>query len=227
MAKLTFDDVTTVRGWMVRARELAAARFREAFASGDATVPPEERWGIHLQIQAAAMLECFEDVGLPEGCRIEYIFQGSDGRDVQPIVVSSDAPAMAGTVRLGSSISGTRLFRWFRIERTDRALLAYWFLTSELSATAAWATTSLIANAEEYSAALGRMKSVEIVRALNVSWLPVADWRADGTGTLEVTVYTRGGEERIERRVLICDRDQELTFHGSQTIARGGGGINA
>lgn len=225
MGKLTFDDVTTVREWMTRSRTLAAERFREAFASSDAAVPPEERWGIHLQIQAAAMLECFEDVGLPEGCRIEYVFEGNDGRDVQPIVVSTDAPAAASTIRLGSSISGTRLFRWFHIERTDRALLAYWLLTSELSATAAWATTRLIANAEEYSEALGRMKSVEIVRALNVSWLPVVDWRADGTGSLEVTVYTRGGEERIERRVLILDRDQELTFHGSETIARGGGGI--
>jgi hypothetical protein len=74
--------------------------------------------------------------------------------------------------------------------------------------------TRLIATPEEYDAALRRMRSPQIVRALVASFLPSVDG-----SKLDVTVYTRAGEERIERRLLILDESNEFHFHSRELIA--------
>jgi hypothetical protein len=85
--------------------------------------------------------------------------------------------------------------------------------------------TRLIATADEYDAALMRMQSPQIVRALNLTHLPSVDARDDGTAFLEATVYTRAEEERVERRQLLLDVHNEFHYHGRQLIAEGRGGV--
>ncbi|HKB81537.1 MAG TPA: hypothetical protein VKH35_17640 [Thermoanaerobaculia bacterium] len=115
----------------------------------------------------------------------------------------------------------------FDVDRTPEAVFEYWMIVSEITGSAAWHMTSVIASAEEYAAALKRMDSPQIVRALVTSWLPSADWRTDGTALLEVTLYTRADEERIERRQLLLDPHNEFHVHGRELIAEGRGGISA
>ena len=69
------------------------------------------------------------------------------------------------------------------------------------------------------------MQSPQITRALVASFLPEVDVRADGSAMLEVTVYARAGEERIERRALLLDVMNELHFHSRELIAEGRGGV--
>lgn len=114
----------------------------------------------------------------------------------------------------------------FDVDRTPAAIFEYWLIISEISSSAAWHMTRLIATAAEYDAALRRMKSPQIVRALIGSFLPSADVRDDGTAFLEVTVYTRAEEERIERRQVLLDSTNEFHFHGRELIAEGSGGIS-
>jgi len=112
------------------------------------------------------------------------------------------------------------IFRRFKIERTPAALLEYWIIVSEIFATSSWAMTRLVATSEEYDEALRRMTSPQIVRAIVLELLPSVDWPS-----LEVTVYTRAIEERIERRQLVLDANQELHFHARTLLAEGRGGI--
>jgi hypothetical protein len=113
----------------------------------------------------------------------------------------------------------------FTIERTPAAIFAYWLVVSDITASATWAMTKVIARREEYDAALARMTSPQLVRVLVVDFLPRVELRDDGTALLEAVVYTRALEERIERRQLILDTTNELHFHGRQLLAEGRGGV--
>jgi hypothetical protein len=119
------------------------------------------------------------------------------------------------------------IFRHFHIGRTPSALLEYWLIVSEIFATSSWAMTRLVATSEEYDEALRRMTSPQIVRAIIIELLPGVEWRDDGTAMLDVTLYTRATEERIERRQLFLDAHQELHFHARSLLAEGRGGIEA
>jgi hypothetical protein len=121
---------------------------------------------------------------------------------------------------------GQPLFPFFDVERTPVAVFEYWLVISEILASPAWHVTKLIADHDEYDAALSRMKSPQIVRAIPPPLPPAVELRDDGTAMLEVTVWTLAGEERIERRTLALDRGNEFRFHGRVLIAEGRGGVD-
>lgn len=185
-----------MRGRIAQARILAATRFREAFEAG--TVAPEG----HLAIQAAALLEVAHGTKIRGGGTIDYDIRG---RDVTPYVVR-----------------GEPLFPHLDVARTPDAIFEYFMIVSEILASPSWAVTKLIATAEEYAEALQRMKQPQIVRATFVSFLPAVDLEA---GMLEVTLHSRAGEERVERRVLALDARNEFHFHTRELIAEGRGGV--
>ncbi len=182
MTTLSLESVEGIRGGIARAHELAAARFREAFAEGETTP------ALYRTLLAEALLETVEGVR----------FEG-DADDIR--------------------------FPDFQIERTAEAVFTYWLVVSEMIATASWAMTKVLATREEYDDALRRMQSPQIVRALIAGFLPRVDLRDDGTALLEAVVYTRAGEERIERRQLILDTTNELHYHGRELLAEGRGGV--
>jgi hypothetical protein len=194
---LSRDEVEGVRDRVARAHELAAAQFRDTFVAGQ-TLPTA-----HLEILAAALIEYAEGVRL-DG-RVQYQL---DGDVITPFVVP-----------------GEPLFKYFEVERTPSAVFEYWLVISEIMASNSWRMTTLIASADEYDAALRRMQSLQIVRALIASFLPSVDLRDDGTASLDVTVYTRADEERIERRLLLLDALNEFHYHGRELIAEGRGGV--
>jgi hypothetical protein len=194
---LSRDEVDGVRDRVARAHELAAAQFRDTFVAGQ-TLPTA-----HLEILAAALIEYAEGVRL-DG-RVQYQL---DGDVITPFVVP-----------------GEPLFKYFEVERTPSAVFEYWLVISEIMASNSWRMTTLIASADEYDAALRRMQSLQIVRALIASFLPSVDLRDDGTASLDVTVYTRADEERIERRLLLLDAFNEFHYHGRELIAEGRGGV--
>jgi hypothetical protein len=205
MQTLTVDDVNRVRGNVARAHALAAGRFRDAFEA-QPDVPPNERWLAHLEIQAAALLETAESVQLRDG-RIRY--DVTEQRIVTPYVVA-----------------GQPVFPHFTIRRTPLAVFEYWMVVSEILASSAWSVTKLIAISGEYDDALRRMQQPQIVRVLHGLLLPTAEWRDDGTAMLEVTVYTRAAEERIERRLLTLDGSNEFHFHSRDLLAEGRAGVD-
>jgi hypothetical protein len=197
-AALHVAEVAAVRSRIARAHALAAARFREAFVAGEAH--PEV---LHLEIQAAALLECAERVRLRGAIRYEL----------------ADRLATPYVER------GKPLFPYFDVERTSVGVFEYWLVISEILASPAWHVTKLLAEPGEVDDALRRMESPQIVRAIPPPLLPSVDLRDDGTALLDVTVYTRAGEERIERRTLALDRENEFRFHGRVLIAEGRGGV--
>lgn len=199
MSTLSRADVDRIRDGIARAHELAAAQFRDTFVAGE--TPPSA----HLQILAAALLEYA--VGVRAMGAIQYQI---DGDTITPFVVP-----------------GQPLFRYFEVDRTPSAIFEYWMIISEIIGSTSWRMTTLIAGPEEYDAALRRMQSLQIVRALIASFLPSAEVREDGSAFLEVTVYTRANEERIERRLLLLDPHNEFHFHGRELIAEGRGGVRA
>jgi hypothetical protein len=194
---LAYEDVESVRARIARAQQLAGLRFRDAFAAGP--LPPVA----HLRIQAAALLECAEGVRL----------NGEIAYDVSGDVVTPYVER------------GRPIHPFFEVARTPAAVFEYWLILSEIEASTSWKMTRVIASAEEYAEALRRMQSPQIVRALVASFLPDVDIRADGAATLEATVYSRAGEERIERRTLLLDVMNELHFHARELIAEGRGGV--
>ena len=185
-----------VRGRIAKARVLAAERFREAFEAG--RVKPEG----HLAIQAAALVEVAEGTRVRGGGAIDYDIRG---RDVTPFVVR-----------------GEPLFEHLSVVRTPEGIFEYFMLISEILASPSWSVTKLIASAHEYDEALKRMKQPQIVRATFASFLPAVD---DERAMLEVTLHSRSGEERIERRVLALDERNEFHFHSRELIAEGRGGV--
>lgn len=102
----------------------------------------------------------------------------------------------------------------FVVERTPATIFEYWLIISEITGSDAWRMTKLITSPEEYDAALKRMRSPQIVRALVPSFLPSVEGNR-----LEATIYTRADGERIERRQLALDEHNEFHFHGRELIA--------
>jgi len=190
------EEVDRVRDRIARAHELAAAQFRDTFIPGE-TLPTA-----HLEILAAALLEYAEGIHL-EG-RVQYHLDG----DISVPFVVPDEP----------------LFKYFEVDRTPSAIFEYWLVISEIIGSASWHMTTVIASADEYDAALRRMQSPQIVRALVASFLPSVELRSDGA-ILQATLYTRADEERIERRLLLLDQLNEFHYHGRELIAEGRGGV--
>ena len=190
-----------VRDQIARAHVLAAERFRDAFAA-QSELPPNERWRVHLEIQAAALLETARDVRADGRVHYDII-----GRTVIPYVVR-----------------GEPLFRHLDLARTPEALFEHFMIVSEILSSAEWATTRVIVTSEEYDAALRRMQQPQLVRALVAAFLPSGEWH-DDHATLEVTLHARASEERVERRLLALGADREWVFHSRELIAEGKGGV--
>ncbi len=197
--QLTLTSIQAIRARLARAQKLAATRFRDAFASGP--LPPVA----HLRIHAEAVLECAKDVML----------DGEIAYDVSDDLVTPYVER------------GRPIYPFFEVSRRPEAIFEYWLVIGEIEASLSWRMTRVIATAEEYDEALRIMKSPQIVRALVASFLPEVDIRADGSATLEGTLYTRAGEERIERRMLLLDVMNEFHLHSRELIAEGRGGVIA
>lgn len=223
MEKLSAVEVQLVRDRFATARDLAAARFREAFAA-DTSLPPNERWRAHLEIQALSMLENLTAVRLRPSYRIAVFVDESEGRRVIPVVVAADA-SIREPQQVEKATASVSLYPFFQVDRTVVGLFEYFLFTSELMSSSAWQVTSVITDAEEYNTALAKMEQPQIVNALYSSFEPAADFRSDGTSFLDVTLYTRAQEERIERRTLLLDQHQEFHFHNRQLVAEGKGGV--
>ena len=197
MTTVDLATVDRIRARIASSQLVAAERFRDAFARG--LLPPVA----HLRIQAEALLEAAQGVKLRGRLAYDVI-----GDLVTPYVER-----------------GKPIYPSFDVARTPEAILEYWLIVSELEGSSAWRMTRLIASGGDYDAALKRMESPQIVRALVPTYLPSVDLREDGTAMLEVTVYARAAEERIERRQLLLSADNEFSFHGRQMLAEGRGGI--
>ncbi len=104
----------------------------------------------------------------------------------------------------------------FVVERTPVAIFEYWLIISEITGSDSWRMTKLVTSSDEYDAALKQMRSPQIVRALVPSFLPIVDG-----SMLSIVVYSRAGEERIERRQLFLDDRNEFHFHRRELIAEG------
>ena len=198
MTTIALEEVSRLRARIAEAQAMAGARFRDAFAN--APLDPLA----HLELQAAALLECAEGVRA----------RGAVHYDV------------ANGVTTPYVVRGEPLYRFFDIDRRPEAVLEYWLIVSEIVGSSAWRVTRLIATPDDYDAALRRMQSPQLVRALVVSHLPDCDLRDDGSALLDVTVYSRAGEERIERRSLLLDPQNEFHYHGRELLAEGRGGVN-
>jgi len=196
---LTLDAVQRVRDRIARAHAKANERFREAFASGTGPLPPKA----HLAMQAAALVE--NAAGLRVKGEIRYDVIGDEST---PYVER-----------------GKPVYEFFDVDRNPEAIFEYWMIISDIVGATSWRMTRLIATADDYDAALTRMQSPQIVRALVVTHLPSVDARDDGTALLEATVYTRAEEERIERRQLLLDVHNEFHYHGRALLAEGRGGV--
>lgn len=197
MTTLSLDDVQRVRDRIALAHDLANGRFREAFASGP--LAPEA----HMAMQAAALVECASGLRVRGEIRYDVI-----GDESTPYVER-----------------GIPIYEAFDVDRNPVAIFEYWLVISDIVGATSWRMTRLVATAEEYDAALMRMHSPQIVRALIVTHLPSVDVRDDGTAMLEATVYTRADEERVERRQLLLDVHNEFHYHGRELIAEGRGGV--
>jgi hypothetical protein len=196
---LSIEAVERVRERIARAHDLANTRFREAFAAGP--LAPKA----HMAMQAAALLEC------ASGLRVK----GEIGYDV---IGGESTPYIEGS-------RGVPLYPAFDVDRNAEAIFEYWLIISDIVGATSWRMTRLVATPEEYDAALMRMQSPQIVRALIVTFLPSIELRDDGTAMLEATVYTRAEEEHVERRQLLLDVHNEFHYHGRELIAEGRGGV--
>ena len=197
MPTIDLAAVDQIRARIAASQLVAAERFRDAFSKGP--LPPVA----HLRIQAEAMLEAAQGVKLRGRLAYDVI-----GELVTPYVQR-----------------GVPIYPSFDIARTPEAILEYWLIVSELEGSSAWRMTRFIASGADYDAALKRMESPQIVRALVATYLPSVELQEGGTAMLEVTVYARAGEERIERRQLVLSADNEFSFHGRELLAEGRGGI--
>jgi len=219
---LPLAEVDAIRSRFAQGREVAAARFREAFASATG-IPPEERWRAHLEIQAAAMLGIMKGVSLPSEYVLRYLIQERPQRLIFPYVAARGATIQPA---FGEELRPERaLYPFFRIEKTLSAVFEYWIFTSELMATSAWAMTKVIATPVEYDAAIAAMKDPQVLKPLFVSILPRGEFRTDESVMFEVTVYSRFGGERLERRELLLDPLQQIHFHGRDLLVEGKGGV--
>ena len=188
---ISLDEVNAVRERIARAHAIAAERFRDAFAASGG--PPEETWRLHLAIQAAALIEIADGVRVRGGGNVEYDIRE---RIVTPFVVR-----------------GEPLFPHLIIARTPEAIFEYFLIIMEILA---WHATKVIATPVEYDDAIRRMTNPQVVRVAFGTLLPAVEIRDDETAMLEVTLYTHEGEERIERRTLALDAENEFHFHSRE-----------
>lgn len=195
---LTIAEVTLVRARIATARAAAAQRFREIFTPD---LPPTA----HLELQANALLEATDTVRVMG--RIHYAV---DGDLITPYVEP-----------------GKPIYDFFDLDPTPLAVFEYWMIVSEIIASPSWAMTRVIATSDEYNDALRRIDAPQLVRVLHGALLPDVELRDDGTAMLDVTVYTRADEERVERRSLFLDAHHEFHFHGRELIAEGKGGVRS
>jgi hypothetical protein len=195
-------EVERVRRAVDEAHDVAASRFRGAFEQSP--LPPEERFGMYMQMRADALLEAATYVRVRSG-RISYSF---DGRAVTPYVVA-----------------GEPVYSHFEVPRIGEAIFEYFVLTGEVLATPTWNLTHILATTDEYDAALKTMQQPQLVDVTVASFLPQVDVREDGSALLQVTVYTRAVEERVERRTLALDPWNEFHFHSRALIAEGAAGV--
>lgn len=195
-------EVERVRRAVDEAHDVAAGRFRAAFEQSQ--LPPEERFGMYMQMRADALLQAARYVRVRSG-RISYAF---DGRAVTPYVVA-----------------GEPVYPHFEVPRIGEAIFEYFVLTGEIFATPSWNLTRVVASADEYGAALKTMKRPELVDVTVAAFLPQVGLREDGSALLHVTVYSRAGEERVERRILALDPWNEFHYHSRELIAEGGAGV--
>jgi hypothetical protein len=195
---LTIAEVTLVRARIATARAAAAQRFREVFT-------PDLAPTAHLELQANALLEATDTVRVMG--RIRYAI---DGDLITPYVEP-----------------GKPIYEFFDLDPTPLAVFEYWMIVSEIIASPSWAMTRVIATSDEYNDALRRIDAPQLVRVLHGALLPDVELRDDGTAMLDVTVYTRADEERVERRSLFLDAHHEFHFHGRELIAEGKGGVRS
>src|SRR5207237_4399933 len=125
----------------------------------------------HLRIQAEALIESAEGLRVNGGIAYDV-----SGEMVTPYVER-----------------GRPIYPFFEVARTPEAIFEYWLVISEIEASLSWRMTRVIASSAEYDDALRIMKSPQIVRALVTSFLPDVDVHADGSATMEATVYARAG----------------------------------
>ncbi len=190
-----------VRAAVETAHEKAGEAFRAAFSSSE--LPQEQRFRTYMQMRADALLAAARYVRVRSG-RIEYDF---DGRAVTPYVVR-----------------GEPMYAHFVFPRTGEAIYEYFVMAGEILATPTWNLTRVIATADEYGAALQMMREPQLVDVTIASFLPEADVD-ESSALLHVTLYTRAGQERIERRTLSLDPWNEFEFHSRALIAEGSGGV--
>ena len=195
---LSIAEVTLVRARIATARALAAQRFRDVFTPD---LPPTA----HLELQANALLESADGVRV-----MGPIHYAIDGDRITPYVEQ-----------------GRPIYDFFDLDPTPLAVFEYWMIISEITASSSWAMTRVIATSDEYDDALRRIDAPQLVRVLHGALLPDVDLRDDGTAMLDVTVYTRADEERVERRSLFLDAHHEFHFHSRDLIAEGKGGVRA
>ena len=195
---LSISEVTLVRARIATARAAAAQRFREVFT-------PDLAPTAHLELQANALLEATDTVRVMG--RIRYAI---DGDLITPYVEP-----------------GKPIYDFFDLDPTPLAVFEYWMIVSEIIASPSWAMTRVIATSDEYNDALRRIDAPQLVRVLHGALLPDVELRDDGTAMLDVTVYTRADEERVERRTLFLDAHHEFHFHGRELIAEGKGGVRS
>lgn len=213
-----------MRARFAEGRELAARRFREAFAA-DTALPPNERWRAHLEIQAASLLEKLSAVHLDAAYRISVILDEDHGRRTIPVIVASGSsrPELGQIGKLSPDIS---FYPYFQLEKTAVGVFEFFLFTSEVMGSATWQVTKVIGDYDEYNELLSKMEAPQIVNALFSNVEPAVEFRPDGTSMLDVTLYSRAQEERIERRSLSLDQHQEFHFHSRALIAEGRGGVS-
>ena len=106
MTLIARESVTAVRARIARAQQLAALRFREAFAAGP--LPPVA----HLRIQAGALIECAEGVTV-------------DGEIAYDVSIDVVTPYVE---------RGRPIYPYFQVARTPEAIFEYWLIVSEIEA---------------------------------------------------------------------------------------------
>ena len=111
--QVSFESVEAVRARIARAQQLAALRFRDAFAAGP--LPPVA----HLRIQAAALIEA------AKGGRL-------NGEIAYDVTVDLVTPYVE---------RGKPIHPYFEVARTPEAIFEYWLILAEIEASNSWRMT--------------------------------------------------------------------------------------
>lgn len=216
MTIIPWRDVEDLRARVTNAHVETATRFRELFEQTESGAGDPLRQ--HMTLLANSLIRAARHLTLAEGSEIRILLR--DDRTVLPFV------SPGGESQVGDDAEPRDvLFRWIQLDGTAAAVLEYWMIISEILGSAAWRMTRLIASGDEFREALDRMLQPQLIRPLFLQHEPVVELRDDSTATLEVTLYSRAGEERIERRHLVLDDAQEFHLHHRDILAEGSGGV--